>query len=269
MRVKTQEEQDYIIKGGKILGEILEEISLMAKPGVSTFDIDKKAEELIIKAGGRPAFKNYNPGGHRPFPGTICASLNTEVVHGIPKKKKILQDGDIFGIDIGMQWPVDCGKGENGNGFYTDTAVTLPIGEVNEEVKQLLSVTKKALELSLKQVKPGNTIADVGRVVEDYVEPQGYGIVEDLVGHGVGHSVHEDPAVPNYYDERNEDLIIPEGAVLALEPMITMGSHEVMTAADGWGIVSVDGKLNAHFEHTVIATKTGPVVVTRRPNEKY
>jgi methionyl aminopeptidase len=268
--IKQPEEIKKIKQGGKILGEILEKLAGMVKPGVSAWDIDVEAERLIKEAGGRPAFKGYK--GRKsepPFPSTICASKNDELVHGIATKDKVLNDGDIFSIDIGMQWPLKCGKGENGNGFYTDTALTVPVGSVPEKTKQLISVTKKCLEIGIEQAKVGNTIADIGKAIQSWVEPQGYGVVRDLVGHGVGHGVHEEPRVPNYYDKSLESYILEEGVVIAIEPMITQGDYNVKTADDGWSISTADGSLNAHQEHTVVITKKGPLVVTRRPKEKY
>lgn len=268
--IKSPDEIQKIIEGGKLMGEILEKISLMVKPGITTWEVDQEAERLIREVGGRPAFKNYH--SHRsepPFPSTICASVNEEVVHGIATKEKVLKEGDIFSIDIGMQWPVGCGMGENGNGFFTDTAITVPVGKISQKIKQLLSVTQRSLEKGIAAAVVGNNIADIGKAIEDYVAPQGYGIVRDLVGHGVGHSVHEDPLIPNYYDARYKRWDIREGAVIAIEPMITMGDYNVETAEDGWSISTVDKSWSAHFEHTIIITKDGPVVATRRPSEKF
>jgi len=265
---KSKREIKLLTQGGKLIGEILEELGRMAKPGVATLKIDERAVELIEKVGGLPAFKGYSGGSGSPFPGAICACINEEIVHGIPSKEKVLKSGDIFSIDIGMQWPANKGEGKNGNGFFTDTATTVLVGEVDEKTKQLVSVTNKALELAIEACQPGGTIADIGRAVEDYVKPQGYGIVRDLVGHGVGHDVHEEPHVPNYYSEEMEQWELKEGVVLALEPMITLGNHEVTTADDGWSISTKDGSLSAHAEHTIIIGAKGPLVVTRRPGEK-
>lgn len=266
--IKSQEEIEQIKQGGKILGEILEKLGNMVKPGITAWDIDVEAERLIKEAGGRPAFKGYR--GRKsepPFPSTICASKNEELVHGIATKDKVLNEGDIFSIDIGMQWPLGCGQGKGGNGFFTDTAITVAVGEIPGKTKQLMSVTKKCLEIGIKQAVVGNTVADIGRAIQECVEPQGYGIVRDLVGHGVGHAVHEDPRVPNYYDKSLESYILQEGVVIAIEPMVTMGDYNIRTANDGWSISTVDGSLNAHQEHTIVITKDGPVVVTRRPHE--
>ena len=267
--IKTKEEIQYILDGGKILGEILEHLAGLCVPGASAFDIDATAERLIREAGGRPAFKGYRQSRRDPkFPSTICASVNEEIVHGVATKDKILKEGDIFSMDIGMQWPVNCGKGEKGNGFFTDTAITVPVGTIDPKTVQLLSVTKKALELGIAQMQIGNTVADIGQEVEQYVAPQGYGIVRELSGHGVGHKVHEEPYVPNYYDRSLRDWKIEPGVVLAIEPMITVGSHDIEVLDDDWTIVSKDRKLSAHFEHTIVVTEEGPCVATRRPSEK-
>lgn len=263
MYTKTEREVQLILEGGKIIGEILEKLESMVTPGISAWEIDQEAERLIVEAGGRPAFKGYRTRrSEPPFPSTICASVNAEVVHGIATKDKILKDGDIFTIDIGMQYPAD-------GGFYTDTAVTIPVGEINEDIKKLLKATQRSLFKGIEQVKVGNTIADIGKAVQNYIEPFGYGIVRDLVGHGVGHEVHEEPRVPNYYEKELENWVLKPGVVIAIEPMITMGDYMVETAQDGWTITTSDKSLNAHYEHTIVVTEDGPVIATLRPSEKY
>jgi len=244
------------------MGEILETLAALCRPGISTFEIDKAAEKLIRKAGGKPAFKGYKTHvSDRPFPATICACLNSELVHGIPKRNVILKEGDIFSIDIGMLWP-------SRDGVFTDTAITVPIGEIPEKTKKLIEVTRKSLEKGLAAVKPGNSIASVGKAVESYVKSQGsYGIVRDLVGHGVGHAVHEDPFIPNYYDKNLESMKFEPGMVVAIEPMIALGDWRVETMSDGWTIKMADDSLSSHSEHTVVVTKDGNIVVTRRPHE--
>ncbi len=273
--IKSQSEIEQIIKGGKILGEILEKLGQMAKPGVSAWEIDQEAERMIKEAGGRPAFKGFRGGRNEPpFPSTICASRNEEIVHGIAAKDKILKDGDIFSIDIGMEYPTGNNQDtrnkiqNNGQGFFTDTAITVIVGEVPEKTRQLVNVTKKALEIGIAECKVGNTVADIGRAIQEYIDPQGYGIVRDLVGHGVGHGVHEEPRVPNYYDKNMESWVLQEGVVIAIEPMITMGDYNIKTADDGWSISTADGSLSAHQEHTVVIKKDGPIVVTRRSEER-
>jgi len=266
MLIKTKEEIKKIKQGGKIIGKVLSELSKMAKPGISTLEIDERAEELITKAGGRPSFKGYMTNTYDPpFPTTICASLNHGLVHGIAKREVILQNGDVFSIDIGMEHPVNKG----GRGYYTDTAITLTVGEVEPKVKELLRVTRQALEVAIKTVKPGISVADIGGAIEKYVKSQGkYGIIRDLVGHGVGHEVHEEPRIPNYYDKRLANFILKPGMVIAIEPMISLGGHEIQTATDGWTIEMADGSICAHYEHTLAIIKNGCEVMTRRPGEK-
>lgn len=263
--IKKPDEIEKILAGCKITGEILEKLYKMVKPGMSTWEVDQAAEKMIHDAGGRPAFKGYKTHpDDTPFPSTICASINEGLVHGIAKKNAILKDGDIFTIDIGMEWPFK--KGEHG--FYTDTAYTVAVGKISKENEKLLHVTQESLEAGIRAAVPGNSVADIGRAVENYVKSQGkYGIIRDLVGHGVGHAVHEDPKVPNYYDPKLEKIKLRPGMVLAIEPMVAMGDWHVKTGDDGWTIVMADGSMSAHFEHTVVITESGNIVATRRPSE--
>ncbi len=264
--IKTQEEIKILLQGCKITGEILEKLIKMVKPGMSTWEVDQAAEKMIRDAGGRPAFKGYKTHpDDTPFPTTICASINDGLVHGIAKKTDILKDGDLFTIDIGMEWPYK--KGEHG--YFTDTAYTVPVGKISKENEKLLQVTKQSLEEAIKVAVPGNSVADIGRAVENYTKSQGkYGIIRDLVGHGVGHAVHEDPRIPNYYDPKLEKIKLKPGMVIAVEPMTSTGDWRVKTGKDGWTIVMADGSMCAHFEHTIVITETGNIVATRRPSEK-
>lgn len=265
--IKNKNEIELLRAGGKKMGEILATLEKAVKPGISTWEIDVLAEKLILNAGGKPAFKGFcNRKEDIPFPSTICASVNDELVHGIAKKEVILKNGDLFSIDIGMEYPFKFRK----NGLFTDTALTVWVGEKepSKEIKELLRVTKTALQVGIKAAQPGKSVASIGRAIEDYVNSQGrYGIVRDLVGHGVGHEVHEEPRVPNYYDRKLENFILKPGMVIAIEPMISLGDWHIKTGPDGWTIVMADGSLCAHFEHTVIITKNGNMVATRRPGE--
>lgn len=268
MFIKTASELAQIKKGGLLMGKILASLQSFAKPGMSLAEVDAEAERQIRAVGGIPAFKGYTTrASDPPFPSTICASINEELVHGIARPNVILKNGDIFSIDIGMQWPEGSKNGQPG--YFTDTAITFPIGVISSEVTKLLRVTRAALEQGIKAARPGQSIASIGRAIQDYVESQGtYGIVRDLVGHGVGHAVHEDPQVPNFYDPALERFILRPGMVLALEPMISLsGETDIKMKRDGWTIVMADGSLCAHFEHTLIITRTGNTVVTRRPHE--
>ncbi|PIT88442.1 MAG: type I methionyl aminopeptidase [Candidatus Magasanikbacteria bacterium CG10_big_fil_rev_8_21_14_0_10_36_32] len=273
MLIKTTKELEEIRKGGKILGQILSKLAAMCKPGVSTWEIDQAAEKMIIKAGGKPSFKGYSSSYYDPpFPATICASLNQELVHGIAKKETVLHEGDLLSIDIGMEYPRYQKKlkifKQKRHGFFTDTSITVLVGVTLPKIKELVKVTKEALECGIRAAQPGNSVADIGRSIENYVRSQGnYGIVRDLVGHGVGHAVHEEPRIPNYFDKKLENVILQPGMVLALEPMISLGSHRVKTNKDGWTIEMADKSICAHFEHTIIIKENGPVVVTRRPGE--
>ncbi len=264
--IKTLAEIEKLKEGGREMGQILDALTLLVRPGVSTAEIDREAERLIIEAGGRPAFKGYKTRKSDPkFPSTICACINEEVVHGIPSQKKVLKEGDIFSIDIGMEWPYSKKEG----GYYTDTALTVAVGSIPKETQKLLEVTREALEVGIRAAQVGNTIADIGRAIEMYIKSQGqYGIVRDLSGHGVGHAVHEDPWVPNYYVKQLESWKVEPGAVIAIEPMVTMGDWRVRVLDDGWTIVPVDKSLSAHFEHTLVVTEDGPEVITRRPSER-
>lgn len=253
---KKPEEVRMIREGGKILAAILKQLVVAAKAGLTTAELDRLAEHLIIGAGGVPAFKHYTSDpSEPPFPTTICASVNDQLVH-TPASDYVLKDGDILSIDIGMRYP------GTGRGFYTDMAITIPIGKISALNRKLLKVTKESLELGIKQVKPGNYVSDISRAVQSYVEANGYSVVRQLVGHGVGYEVHEEPRIPNYIDSRQPKVELVEGMVIAIEPMVNIGGPAIKTLEDGWTIVTADGSLCAHFEHTVAVTKTGVEILT-------
>jgi len=267
--LKTPEEVKIIQAGGEILGRILAKLAKMIKPGVNAKEIDDEAERLIKKAGGLPSFKGYQgKKNDPPFPTAVCFCINEDLVHGIANKEKVVKKGDIVSIDIGMEYPVGRGKGNGGRGLFTDTSITVAAGKVTKATKKLLEVTKQALEIGIEKCVVGNTIADIGKAIQNYVEQFGFGVVRDLVGHGVGHAVHEEPRVPNYYDKNLENWKLEPGVVIAIEPMVTMGDYKIGVADDGWSISTLDKSLCAHFEHTVIITEGKPRVVTRRPNER-
>lgn len=251
--IKSKEEITLIREGGKILSDVLRRVIKEARAGVTTAELDALAEKFILEAGGEPSFKGYGEPGNE-FPGTLCTSINSAVVHGIPNEV-ILKDGDIVGLDIGMRYP-------KRTGLYTDMAVTVAIGKIDKETKKLMKVTKQALELWIKKIKPGRTINEIAKQVQAYIEKNNFSVVRDLVGHGVGHEVHEEPQVPNFYAP-NMDTELIEGMVLALEPMVNLGTYQVKTANDGWTVVTRDGKNSAHYEHTVAVTKNGCEVLTR------
>jgi methionyl aminopeptidase len=250
--IKTKEEITLIHEGGKKLHAILAQVAGMVKPGVSTGDLNRAAERLIVEAGGRPSFKGY---GKPPYPAGLCTSVNSEVVHGIPHDDLILEEGDIIGLDIGMQYPAN-------GGLYTDMAVTVPVGDVSPEAMKLITVTRDVLDKALALVRPGIDLQDISRFIQTYVEGNGFGIVRDLVGHGVGHGVHEEPQVPNFVIP-SYHLILKPGMVLAFEPMVTAGDYEVVTLDDEWTIETQDRSLSAHFEHTVAVTEEGSIILTK------
>lgn len=244
---KTEKEINILREGGKLLGEILRKVSKEVKIGNTGKELNKLAEELVNKVGGKPSFKNY-----QGFPDGLCVSINETVVHGIPNNIPF-KEGDIVGLDIGMEY----------KGLYTDTATTIPVGKVNKDTKQLLEVTKKALEIAISKVKPGNYIGDIGKAIEEYIKPYGYGIVKDLCGHGVGREIHEDPQILNYDTGKKGDKMFP-GLVIAIEPMIVMGgNHEIVIGDDNWAVNSKDNSLTAHFEHTIAITESGHIVITK------
>lgn len=245
IKLKTKEEIQIMAEGGKILATVLKEIEKMAQPGITTLELDRAAEALILKHGAKPAFKGYEG-----FPYSLCVSVNDVVVHGFPSKY-VLKSGDIVGLDLGVLW----------KGFNTDMAVTVGVGEISFEAKRLLDVTKKAMKMGIKKARAGVTTGDIGNTIERYVEPQGYGIVRDLCGHGIGREVHEDPQVPNY-GQRHKGTELKEGMVICIEPMLTMGDFNVKTAKDGYGFATKDGSLAAHFEQTIAITKDGAIILT-------
>lgn len=226
------------------------------KPGVIIRDLDKIAEQVILDGGGTPSFKGYQP--HKedtPFPSTVCISINDEIVHGLGNRDIELKEGDVVGLDIGCWYEDIC----------TDMAVTVPVGEVSDELKKLITVTKESLYKGVEAAKVGNLISDIGVAVENYVKPHGYGIIRSLVGHGVGHAVHEAPHVPNFVSSKYPKVEIVEGMCLALEPMLALGDWKVKTADDGWSIVIEDGTVGAHFEVSIVITKDGTEIVTPLP----
>jgi len=228
---------------------------------------------LIEKAGGRPSFKNYEVINGRFFPAALCTSVNNEIVHGLPIPGRILKAGDIIGLDLGMEYPVTEKEAKKFSiknrhsslgGFYTDMAVTVPVGKIDKKAKRLIDATRKALEIAIKEAKPGNTLNQLGTAVENYIEKEGFSIVHDFVGHGVGHAVHEEPEVFNYefvsYGIR--DTVLKPGMVIAIEPMVNMGKSETKGGSNGFSILTADGSLSAHFEHTVAITEKGNTVIT-------
>ena len=264
--VKTKEEVEVLREGGRRLAVILKKVATEAKPGVSTYDLDRLAESLIFESGGLPSFKNYKPeGAEVPYPSSLCVSVNDEVVHAIPKRGRILKEGDIVGLDIGMRWPAGRQSTINNqqsiNGLFTDMAVTIGVGKISEDAKRLLEITKEALDLGINEIRVGATIGDIGHAIEKHLKKNNLGVVRDLAGHGVGYKVHEEPLVPNY-GRPGEGVKLKKGMVIAIEPISTLGNPKIFLAPDKWTFKTSDGSLSAHFEHTVAIVAGGSEILT-------
>lgn len=247
IQLKSGREIDIMARGGAILAATVALLEREVRAGMSTADLDKIAEDFIRgHQGATPAFKGlYN------FPASICTSINNEIVHGIPSRKRVLRDGDLVSIDVGVQF----------DGYYTDSATTVPVGKVSEESERLLRVTRDALRAGIEQAKPENHLGDIGHAIQKVVEAAGFTVVRDLVGHGIGVDFHEDPQVPNYGKPKRGTRLVP-GLTIAIEPMVNIGTAETRTMPDRWTVVSADGSRSAHFEHTVAITESGPRILT-------
>ena len=247
IQLKSAREIETMAEGGRILGATVQMLRGVVRAGMSTLELDGIAEEFIRShPGATPAFK-----GLYGFPGTLCTSINNEIVHGIPSKKRVLQDGDVISIDVGVGY----------KGYFTDSATTVPVGTVDAETLRLLEVTARSLDAGITAAVPGNHLGDIGAAIQTVVEDAGFSVVRDLVGHGIGVEFHEEPQVPNYGKPKRGLKLVP-GLTLAIEPMVNMGSPQTRTLPDKWTIVTVDGSRSAHFEHTVAITEHGPRVLT-------
>jgi methionyl aminopeptidase len=248
IQLKSAREIDLMVQGGRILGATHVVLRDAVRPGISTAELDQIAEDFIRSHDGAiPAFK-----GLYGFPGSICASINQEIVHGIPSKKRVLGEGDIISIDIGVGY----------KGYFTDSAATVPVGAISAEAQRLLDVTRQSLDAGIAAATLGNHIGDIGAAVQAVVEAAGFSVVRDLVGHGIGVEFHEEPQVPNYGKPKRREKLVP-GLTIAIEPMVNIGGPATKTLSDKWTIVTQDGSLSAHFEHTVAITEGGPLVLTR------
>lgn len=279
--IKTPTEINLIRKGGKRLAAILNHVVTMVRAGITTAKLDALAEKLILESGGKPSFKGYRIKGMGiPYPATMCISINEEVVHGIPRTDRVLKEGDIVGLDIGMWWPADAGASGSwlpafGNiqkdsqaasrkpqtALATDMAVTIGIGNISKEAQRLINATRESLDIGIAQVKPGATVGDVGHAIEKFLKKNNLGIIRDLAGHGVGYELHEEPLIPNY-GKAGTGAELKEGMVIAIEPMATLGDWRVVLAGDQWTFKTIDNSLGAHFEHTMAVTKDGVEVLT-------
>ncbi len=251
---RSAAELEKLRQSGLLVYRILQELKDMVVEGVTTQDLEVSAERMISEAGAKPAFKGYySPAAGTKYPHTLCTSVNEEVVHGMPSLKRRLKSGDIVSIDTGVLL----------NGYYGDSALTVAVGEVNESVKRLLAVTAQSLEMAIERVRAGNRLFDVCGTVEKHVQAQGFSIVREFVGHGIGTSLHEEPQIPNYVDRRGENPRLKPGMVLAIEPMVNAGKPETRVLSDRWTAVAKDGSYSAHFEHMVAVTDNGPWVLSR------
>lgn len=249
--IKTKEQIEIIREGGKILARVLAKVVKKVSVGISTYELDKYAYDLIKEEGGTPAFLNYKPeGAPKAYPASICISVNNEIVHGIPSKTKILKEGDIVSLDLGLKY----------KGLFTDHAVTVPVGKISKKDKELVEATKKALEIGIWAARGGSTVGDIGYAIESFVNRK-YGIVRELAGHGVGVKIHEDPYVPNYGKAGKGQKLIP-GMIIAIEPMLNIGKDNIVNASDNWTIKTADGSRSAHFEHTILITEGDAEILT-------
>lgn len=248
VEIKSADEIALMREAGRIVCEILDELEKAVAPGVTTWDLDALAEKLIYAKGAKPAFKGY-----LGFPSCLCASINEEVVHGIPSKKRKLAAGDLMKLDFGVVY----------RGFFGDSARTVPVGKVGQEALALVNVTRQSLQKGIAAAVPGNRIGDISHAIQSYVEAHGYSVVRSFTGHGIGRKLHEKPEVPNYGSPGSGMKLRP-GMTIAIEPMVNLGTDEVGLLEDDWTAVTLDSKLSAHFEHTVLITDHGPEVLTRR-----
>lgn len=248
--IKTADEILLMREANQIVAETLSMLETLVEPGITTWDLDRAAEDKCVKMKALPAFKGY-----RGFPGSLCVSINEEVVHGIPSRKRKLKKGDIVSIDFGVLF----------RGFFGDSAVTLPVGGVKEDVAGLLIVTKESLDKGIEQAVIGNRVGDISKAIQAHVEGNGFSVVRQFVGHGIGSALHEAPEIPNFYQGERTARLLP-GMVLAIEPMVNMGTHKVKVLRDGWTVITNDKKPSAHFEHSVAVTEKGPMVLSSREN---
>jgi methionyl aminopeptidase len=251
---KNAAELERMRRSGLLVWQILQDLAKMVQEGVATSDLEAAAEKMVKDAGARPAFKGYyTQAAGSKYPFVLCTSVNDEIVHGMPSPKRKLKKGDIVSIDTGVEL----------NGYFGDSAITVPVGEISDSAKRLLKVTEESLELAIDKMRPGNRLFDVCGTVEKYVVDNGFSVVREMVGHGIGTKLHEEPQVPNFVDRRGENPRLKEGMVLAIEPMVNAGRPEMQVKSDRWTAVTKDGSYSAHFEHCVAVTANGPWVLTR------
>ncbi len=286
IKIKNENEIELMRQGGKILASVLSGLIKEVKPGVETKHLDEVAESLIYQHGALPAFKGYDG-----YPAALCTSINEQIVHGVPSDRKLLK-GDIVGLDLGIIWPprltelesssvrlpencAHCAMSHNCSssprsealrgqqGMFTDAAITVPVGEVSQEAEKIIKAAKGALRVAIETVKPGQKLSEVSAAIEEYAKDQGFVVIRELVGHGVGYELHEEPEIPNFQADWAKDVVLKEGMTLAIEPMISAGSHKIKKSKDKYSYETADKSLSAHFEHTVVVTKNGCEVLTK------
>jgi len=250
---KTQAELEKMRRSGLLVHRILKALGEMVQEGISTWDLEVAAEKMMDDAGAKPAFKNYYvPAAGERYRFVLCTSVNEEIVHGMPNAKRILKSGDLVSIDTGVSL----------EGYFGDSAITVGVGQLNEQAKKLIDVTRESLELAIQQAREGNRLFDISGAVEKHVVANGFSIVREYVGHGIGTQLHEEPQVPNYVDRKNDNPRLREGMVLAIEPMVNVGGWQTKVGADHWTVYTADGSLSAHFEHSIVITDGEPEILT-------
>ncbi len=251
MSIKSEREIDLMREAGRIVADLLRLLGKYIKPGISAYELDKIAEDFILSQGAKPAFKGYGFDKKNLFPASICVSIDNEVVHGIPSKEKVLKEGQIVSIDVGVVK----------NGYYADAAKTFAVGNVSDGKRKLMETTEEALYIGIEQAVEGNRLFDIGYAIQTHVESQGFSVVRDLVGHGIGKKLHEEPPVPNF-GQKGKGMKLREGMTLAIEPMVNVGTWQIYFGSDGWTVYTLDGLPSAHFEHTIVVRKGKPEILT-------
>jgi len=264
IKIKNEIEIELMRQGGKILASVLSELAKKVKPGVTTKSLDELAESLIYMQGALPGFKGFDG-----YPAALCTSVNEEIVHALPSGRK-LKEGDIIGLDLGVLWPPEhcascamAGGCGGQKGLYTDAAITVAIGKVSPEAKKIIAVAEGALDVAIAKIKPGRKLSEVSAAIEEFAVKSGFNIIRELVGHGVGYELHEEPDIPNFSSSYFSDVVLKEGMTLAIEPMISAGSHKIKKSKDHYGYETEDKSLSSHFEHTVVVTKKGCEILTK------
>jgi len=249
--IKTDHEIEIMRQAGRLLSKVISQVASAVRPGISTLSLDNLAEKLIIDSMAKPGFKNYGQGKNR-YPATLCTSINEEVVHSIPHRDRMLNEGDIIGLDCGLIY----------NGYFSDMATTVPVGKISPKAEELLRITKKSLNIAIQMIKPGIRLGNISSAIQSCAEKNNFSVVRTLTGHGIGKELHEPPVILNY-GRPHTGIILEKGMTLCFEPMINVGDWKVKTLKDGWTIVTNDGSLSAHFEHTILVTKSGAEVLTK------